>query len=302
MLNIHTGEADSFLYKVVRDDIYPFLGGGNKGRKIEYIARDIERTSSDAIVTTGGIQSNHCRAVALYAAYRKIKCTLVLHGSKKDFSCQGGNARVMRDTSVNCVFVDQAMDIGPAMDRAMTAYQNQGLNPYYLQGGGHTLEGGLAYIDAIEELKAYCIENDWSPHYIFHASGTGSTQSGILAGLDKHEFINTQVIGISVGRKREAAEKVVKEFYSELCEHHEISCTDRAVVVLDDYLCGGYGQANEAIENLSKRSLRDFGFMLDYTYTAKGFYGMQQYIKQNKLEGKNILFWHTGGVFNYLAE
>jgi 1-aminocyclopropane-1-carboxylate deaminase/D-cysteine desulfhydrase-like pyridoxal-dependent ACC family enzyme len=29
---------------------------------------------------------------------------------------------------------------------------------------------------------------------------------------------------------------------------------------------------------------------------------MLDYIKKNKLEDKNILFWHTGGIFNFLAE
>jgi D-cysteine desulfhydrase len=287
---------------VFRDDLYPFLGGGNKGRKMDYIAQDIFLNNANALVTTGGFQSNHCRAVAVFAAQHKMDCTLVLHGSQEDFNRQSGNAKIMRLSGVKIVFVEHANQIGDAMDKAMDDYKKSGLIPYYIWGGGHTLEGGLAYIDAVEELKIYCETNNWQPDYIFHASGTGSTQSGILAGLDKFGFETTKVVGISVGRKSEPATKIVDDFYKELCSHYTIICSNRESVVLDDYLMGGYGKYNEELKELSLNSVRTYGFTLDTCYTGKAFYGMLDYIKKNKLEDKNNLFWHTGGIFNFLAE
>lgn len=287
---------------VFRDDLYPFLGGGNKGRKMDAMAKDIFAKKANALVTTGGVQSNHCRAVAVFAAQYKMKCTLVLHGSKEEFLQQSGNAKIMRLSGAEIVFVEQASSIGLAMDNAMQQYTKEGDVPYYIWGGGHTLEGGLAYIDAIAELKQYCEENNWYPDYIFHASGTGSTQSGMLAGLDKYNFTDTQVIGISVGRKSEQATKIVDDFYKELCEHYKISCLNRASIVLDDYLMGGYAQYSDALKEMSLQSIQNYGFTLDTCYTGKAFYGMLDYCKQNQLEQKNILFWHTGGIFNFLAE
>src|SRR5690606_12521931 len=181
-------------YRVFRDDLYPFLGGGNKGRKMDAIAKDIFLKNASALVTTGGFQSNHCRAVAIFAAQYKMKCTLVLHGSKEDFEKQSGNAKITRLSGAEIIFVEETNQIGKAMDEAMNAYQANGFKPYYIWGGGHTLEGGLSYIEAVQELKAYCEVNNWQPDYIFHASGTGSTQSGIMAGLDKYGFNNTKVI------------------------------------------------------------------------------------------------------------
>jgi len=288
--------------RIFRDDLYPFLGGGNKGRKMDAIAKDIFLKNANALVTTGGIQSNHCRAVAIFAAQYKMKCTLVLHGSKVEFEKQSGNAKIMRLSGAEIVFVEEASQIGKAMDGAMRLYENNGFTPYYIWGGGHTFEGGLAYIDAVKELKEYCAENNWTPDYIFHASGTGSTQSGILAGLDKYDFENTKVIGISVGRKSEPATKIVDEFYKELCSHYNIDCSNRESIVLDDYLIGGYGQYNSELKELSLNSIKEYGFTLDTCYTGKAFYGMMDYIKNNKLEDKDILFWHTGGIFNFLAE
>lgn len=289
--------------RIVRDDLYPFLGGGNKGRKMDFIAKEIFRVKANALVTTGGIQSNHCRAVAVFAAQYGMRCTLVLHGDIKKFNEQSGNAKIMRDSGVDIIFTEDSNLIGELMNKTMDRYIEKGLSPYYIWGGGHNYEGGYAYIKAIKELAKYCKKNKWYPEYIFHASGTGSTQSGILAGLDKYlENIETKVIGISVGRKSEHATKIVGDFYKELCNNYKIEYLDREVVVLDDYLCGGYGKYNDRIKEISCKSVKEFGFTLDTCYTGKAFYGMQDFIKKNNLKNKKILFWHTGGVFNYLAE
>jgi D-cysteine desulfhydrase len=295
-------ESLSYNLRVFRDDLYPLLGGGNKSRKMNAIAKDIFLKNANALVTTGGFQSNHCRAVAVFAAQHKMKCTLVLHGSREEFEKQSGNAKIMRLSGAEIIFIDAGNQIGNAMDNAMAQYKNENLKPYYIWGGGHTLEGGLAYINAIKELKNYCNHNNWSPDYIFHASGTGSTQSGILAGLDKYGFDNTEVIGVSVGRKSQQATKIVDDFYNELRNHYTINGQSRKSIVLDDYLMGGYGQYNKDLKKLCLNSLKEYGFTLDTCYTGKAFYGMLDLIQKNNINNKNILFWHTGGIFNFLAE
>lgn len=286
---------------VLRDDLYPFLGGGNKGRKMDAIGEDIIRKGANALVTTGGIHSNHCRAVAVFAALHKMRCTLVLHGSAEQFSQQTGNAKIMRMSGAEIVFANEPSQIGSLMDSAMARYQRDSFVPYYIWGGGHTLDGGLAYIKAVEELKTYCENRKWWPNHIFLASGTGSTQAGILAGLDKYGM-EAKVVGISVGRKTDPATKVVSDFYKELGQYYQISLRQDPVIVLDDYLCGGYGQYNSGIKSLCDRSIKDFGFSLDTCYTGKAFYGMLDYIEKHDIQKENVLFWHTGGIFNFLAE
>lgn len=281
---------------VFRDDLYPFLGGGNKGRKITTIAEDIKSKGATAVVTTGGINSNHCRVTAVYAAQHGMQCTLVLHGCHKTFFRQQGNSQIMRDTNANLVFVDEPTEISDAMDKAMLSYSIAGYNPYYLWGGGHSLVGAKAYIDAIEELADFRDKTQWSPKYIYLASGTGSTQAGIMAGLDKYNFNNTTVIGISIARPKKSAEAIISKFYNELCLKYSIQPRQQTVVI-DDYLFGGYEKFNSGIAELSKNSLKKYGFILDTTYTGKAFYGMQNHV--NNIDD-DILFWHTGGLLNYL--
>ncbi|CAM1333938.1 1-aminocyclopropane-1-carboxylate deaminase/D-cysteine desulfhydrase [Tenacibaculum aestuariivivum] len=288
--------------RIFRDDLYPFLGGGNKGRKMEAIAKDIFSKKAKALVTTGGIQSNHCRAVSVFAAENKMDCTLVLHGSKEEFGKQSGNAKIMRLSGADIVFVDEASQIGSMMDIAMEQYKEKKSKPYYIWGGGHTLEGGLSYIKVVKELKQYCEKNNWFPKYIFHASGTGSTQSGLLAGLDKYGFNTTKVVGISVARNSNQATEIVSKFYEKLCQNYNINCTNKEIIVLDNYLMGGYEKYNSELKKLCINSIKDYGFTLDTCYTGKAFYGMLDYIKKNNINDNDILFWHTGGIFNFLAE
>lgn len=279
---------------IFRDDTYPALGGGNKARKMMSLHKKIVDGNYNAIVTTGGIQSNHCRATAVYCHKYNIKCTLVLHGNNDAFLTEFGNAKIIRNTPTHIIF-SEIDEISSNMDKSIEYYKNQGLNPFYLYGGGHTLEGAKAYIDIIEDL----IKNDYIPDYIFIASGTGSTHAGLLCGIAKFK-LKTEVVGISVGRQKNHAEKVVSSFVNELSKEYKISNKIGDIIVDDTFLCGGYGKYNADIEEISKNSLINYNIFLDTTYTGKTFYGMKKYIEQNNIKGK-ILFWYTGGIYNYLA-
>ncbi len=39
-----------------------------------------------------------------------------------------------------------------------------------------------------------------------------------------------------------------------------------------------------------------YGIPMDSTYTGKAFFGMKQYLKENHIEDKKVLFIHTGGT------
>ena len=282
-------------FAIFRDDNYPFLGGGNKARKMMALHKKIKKEKYKAMVTTGGIQSNHCRVTAVYCHKYNIDCTLVLHGDKNEFLTESGNAKIIRNTPSNIVF--SGIDaISSYMDNTMAHYKNQGANPFYLYGGGHTLEGAKAYIDVVQQLVDY----DYVPDYIFVPSGTGSTQAGLLNGIAKFK-LKTKVVGISVGRTKSNAEKVISDFTKDLSAKYKISNKIGEIIVDDTFLCGGYGKYNNDIEEISNNSLVDYNIFLDTTYTGKTFYGMKKYIERNAIKGK-ILFWYTGGIYNYLAK
>ena|SRR5690606_40966248 len=63
---------------VKRDDITPFALGGNKVRKLEFLAADALAQGADTLVTAGAIQSNHVRQTAALAARLGLGCVALL--------------------------------------------------------------------------------------------------------------------------------------------------------------------------------------------------------------------------------
>src|SRR3954449_8094894 len=74
-LTAHLGGAQLWAK---RDDCNSGLAyGGNKTRKLEYLVADALAQGCDALVSIGGVQSNHTRQVAAAAARAGLKCVLV---------------------------------------------------------------------------------------------------------------------------------------------------------------------------------------------------------------------------------
>src|SRR4051794_35431466 len=64
-----------------RDDLTGLETSGNKIRKLEYILADAVAAGADTLVTTGGFQSNHCRATAALGARLGMKVRLILRST-----------------------------------------------------------------------------------------------------------------------------------------------------------------------------------------------------------------------------
>lgn len=293
-------QIDNLALSVVRDDLFPFIGGGGKARKaVEYEVM-LREGDYNALVTCGGIQSNHNRAMALMAARNGWKCHLCIQGIEERFLQEKGNALLNRLSGAECELI-RPEDTAVAMDRAMEKLKAEGFNPYYVHGGGHDLPGGTSFVKAVEELKRQCEAEDYKPDYIFHASGTGSTQAGIVVGLEKVGWSDVKVVGISVARQQERGKQVIAEFANMLGEHYGMrkDFTDD-IIFSTDYLYGGYEQYTPEMSAYLERAMKETGLMFDTTYSGKGFYGMMDYVKKNQLDNKNIMFWHTGGLMNLM--
>ena len=288
---------DNQPIKVVRDDLYPQNGGGAKARKSSGYEKFINQKGYNALVTCGGVHSNHNRAIALMAMANGWKCHLVYHGSKAEFAKGKGNAGLVQMSGAYYEFADVA-NISNAMDSAMERFKFQGLKPYYLHGGGHDIPGATCFIDAISELKKQCEETHWKPDYIFHASGTGGTQAGLAVGLELAGWSDVKLIGISIARQQEKGKKVVVEFANKLSNYYGHSKYENEIYFNTDYLGDGYDVKQMELKNYIKNIYSQTGLLMDETYSGKAFYGMMQEIKKNGIQDKNILFWMTGGPLN----
>ena len=273
------------------------MGGGNKARKAINYERFLKRNGYNAVVTCGGIHSNHNRAIALMAMANGWKCHLVYHGSESEFNNGGGNAGLVKMSGATYDFFTPNK-ISDAMDAAMAEFVEQGLKPYYIHGGGHDLPGGEAFVDAVKELKAQCEKDNYKPAYIFVASGTGSMQAGMAVGLDLVGWNDVQLVGISIGRPKERGKNIVVDFANMLARHYSLNKDySESIIFNTDYIGKGYGKGSSAEKEFAKRVRKQTGLILDYTYSGRAMYGMMEYIKKNHITG-DVLFWMTGGPLN----
>lgn len=298
-LKVDSISIDNRTIKIVRDDLYPAVGGGNKARKAAYYERAMQMGGYDACVTTGGIQSNHNRAIALMCAKNGWRCHNIYHGTKERFESEKGNALLVRKSGASFEFVEAEM-IGPTMDAAMKRFREEGYNPMYIHGGGHDLPGGIALAEAVIELKGRCDEIGYKPQYIFHASGTGSTQAGIAVGLELVGWNDVKLIGISVARQKERGTQVIEDFANLLAEYYDLKQDFRGRISLNtDYLFGGYEKYTPEMSEYLDFIIRESGIMFDTTYSGKAFYGMMDFLRKNEIDAK-VMFWHTGGLMNLM--
>lgn len=286
--------------KIIRDDIFPFIGGGSKARKAIAYETFLRKGGYNAIVTCGGIQSNHNRAMALMCAKNGWKCHLCIQGDEKRFFNEKGNALLDRLSGAECELINAA-DTAIAMDRAMEKLKKEGYNPFYVTGGGHNLPGGTCFVDAVIELKRQCDNEHYKPDYLFLSSGTGSTQAGIVVGLDLVGWGDVKCMGISVARQQEKGIQVIAEFANLLANHYGLQkdYTDK-IFFNTDYLCGGYEKFTLEMKEYLDQITAKTGLVFSTTYSGKGFYGMMQEIEKYHLQDKNIVFWHTGGLMNVM--
>lgn len=280
---------------IKRDDLFPFSFGGNKARKGQLFFEEIEKNNCDCVVTYGTSSSNHCRIVANLAYSKNMPCYIIspIENYKETY-----NSKMIQMFNANIIQVP-VEQVHDTIEQTLSNLKNEGFNPYFIEGGGHGNIGTEAIVGCYNEIKQYEIENDITFDYIFFATGTGTTQAGLVCGkLMNHD--DSLIIGISIARKKPRGREVVldsiyKYLNSIEFKYHQEEI-EKATIFIDDYTGDSYGSSNEEIKKLIEYELKMHGLPLDTTYTGKAFFGMQDYIKKNEIKNKNILFIHTGGT------
>ena len=280
---------------IKREDLLPFSFGGNKARKAELFFGEIDRGGFDCIVTYGSSSSNHCRVVANMAAARGLPCSII---SPEEASERTYNSAMMELFGAE-ITVCPVQCVSATIESKLAALKAQGRNPYFIAGGGHGNIGTQAYVDCYEEIRHFEKEHRVHFDYIFHASGTGTTQAGLVCGqlIERDE---RRIVGISIARRNPRGRDVVLQSVRDYLDAHRVQVSEEdiqaATVFTDDYICGGYGVRSEDVHETIRMVMTRYGIPLDPTYTGKAFMGMLNYVRRESIQGKNILFIHTGGA------
>lgn len=284
-----------------RDDMIPFSFGGNKARKAAEFYKEIKNKDIDVVMTYGSNSSNHCRIIANMAAAMGLSCHIISPEENREILY---NTRLVEQFGAG-IETCPVSQVAETIDKRIKAYEKEGRKPYFITGGGHGNPGTESYVKAYQEIEAWEKENGIYFDYIFHASGTGATQAGLVCGQllseEKEEGNSVsrerKIVGISIAREEGRGREVVKDSIREyLGERFARLYREDALIFTDKYRCGGYGAYTDEIKNLIDKVMKQEGIPMDTTYVGKAFYGMLQYLQENKIDDKKVLFIHTGGT------
>jgi 1-aminocyclopropane-1-carboxylate deaminase len=287
-----------------RDDVSSGLAfGGNKTRKLEYLAADALAKGCDTLVSIGGIQSNHTRQVAAVAARLGLRCVLVQE-SWVDWDDpvydRVGNIQLSRIMGADVRLVDAGFGIGfkESWEQAIADVEAGGGTPYAIPAGASDHElGGLGYARWAAEVAEQELELGVTFHTIVVCSVTGSTQAGMVAGFAALDS-RRRILGIDASARpvetRAQVARIARATAELIGAEREIS--DIEIELDERYHAGTYGIPDEQTLNAIRLAGRLEGMITDPVYEGKSMAGLIDLVHHGEIgASSNVLYAHLGG-------
>ena len=287
-----------------REDVNSGLAfGGNKMRKLEYLAADALATGCDTLVSIGGVQSNHTRQVAAVAAHLGLKCVLVqehwVDWDEVNYE-KTGNILLSRIMGAKVKLDPAGFDIGfrDSWQKAIDEVISSGGKPYPIPAGasdhplgGHGFAGWAFEVEDQEKQLNIKFDN------VIVCSVTGSTQAGMIAGF-AHSNRAQSVFGIDASATVEKTWQQIKRIADRTSEMIDLGrkLTDDEIVLLDRWHDGIYGVAGPKTIEAIKLAASLEGMITDPVYEGKSMAALIDLVKEGYFkEGSRILYAHLGG-------
>lgn len=282
---------------VKRDDLTGIGFGGNKIRKLECLLAEAQANGAQMLITTGALQSNHCRQTSAVAAKFGLKCRLVLVGEEP--KQPSGNYLLDLLMGAEIIWTSRA-----ERDQTLRATFDQawieGERPFLIPYGGSNPIGAMGYVVAMQELAAQQVNPDW----IIFPSSSGGTQAGMALGARLTGY-KGKILGVSIEDKAEDLQKKVADLANEMADRLKLDeeFTPESILTNDDYLGAGYGVFSDLEKSAIQFFAKNAALFLDPVYTGRAAGAMMDLIKKQYLKpGETVLFWHTGGLPAIFAE
>lgn len=282
-----------------RDDALPFGFGGNKVRKLTVVGADALARGATTLITCGGVQSNHCRATASAAARLGLSCHIVANGAPQEHAT--GNALLMQLLGADVRYVATRQDREPMMQQVADEVRAQEGVPYVIPLGASNALGALGFARAIGEI----VRQATVPEVIMHASSSGGTQAGLLAGCALYE-VGARVVGISADDSVEAIRAEVLGICTDIEELLELPAGALGAAERFEadasFVGEGYGIPTEGSREAQRLAARHEAVFVDHWYTAKALSALIAYARAGQFrDGSSVMFWHTGGQVGLFA-
>ncbi len=297
-LSRHLGGPEIWIK---RDDCTVVATGGNKVRKLEWLAGEAMAQGADHIVTQGAVQSNHVRQTAAVARKLGMKCTALLeHRIETNDRDYLNSGNVLLDRLFDCTieYRQPGLDMNAEAEAKGQALRETGAKPYVIPGGGSNRVGALGYVSCAQELMQQADEMDLRIDRIVTATGSAGTHAGLVVGLQGCNA-GIPVLGIGVRNPKDRQEAAVHKLAELTAEYVGVQGgIPRAAVEANcDYVGPGYGMPTEGMKEAVLMLARLEGVLLDPVYSGKAMAGLIDLIRKGAFgKHERIVFLHTGGA------
>lgn len=286
---------------IKRDDVMELAHGGNKTRKLEYALADALNKGAQAVVTQGGLQSNHVRQTCSGAAKVGLECHVILSNPVPEMEAElMGSGNYLMDQLMGARIYHAENGRDSVVESVLKDLTAAGKNPYNIPAGASNGIGSLGYVNAARELITQWDDMGIKPSHVYTASGSCGTQAGLLMGLRYFGNSTTQVVGVSVsgpGASLEERTRNVLTMISNTAVIPRALVADRDVYVNDEYVGTGYGRPTDAGIAAMRALAENEGVILDPIYTGKCMSGMLDMLGNKKIDdARDVVFLHTGGA------
>ncbi|MCT9821573.1 1-aminocyclopropane-1-carboxylate deaminase [Microbacterium sp. W1N] len=291
-----------------REDVNSGLAfGGNKVRKLEYIVPDVLASGADTLVSIGGYQSNHTRAVAAVAAHLGLKARLVQEKWvpwDDPTNDKVGNILLSRMMGADSRLDDAGFDIGirDSWKQALEEVQASGGTPYAIPAGAseHRL-GGLGFanwaFEVAEQEKQLGVFFDT----IVVCTVTGSTHAGMIAGfaaLEDLTGVKRRVLGIDASATLAKTTDQVARIARSTAELIELGrdLRDDEIQVLEGWAGDLYGIPVDSTMAAMALGAQLEAMITDPVYEGKSLAGLIDLVKSGDIsKDSTVLYAHLGG-------
>ena len=284
---------------VKRDDLLGLAGGGNKTRKLEFLMADAIGKGARAVITTGAVQSNHCRLTAAAATREGLECHLVLeervaNSYRRDGSGNNFLFHLLGVTSITVV--PGGTDLAGAMEQVRVDLEGRGVQAYVIPGGGSNPIGALGYVSCADEILSQSFEMGVAFDAVVCASGSGGTHAGLLAGFIPQGGPPLEGVSVRFDSERQVG-RLGPLLSDTLALLGHAAPETLPIVVHDGYVGEGYSIPTDGMVEAVQLVARTEAILLDPVYTGKAMAGVIDLVRQGHWEaGQDILFVHTGGA------
>jgi L-cysteate sulfo-lyase len=286
---------------VKRDDCTGLALGGNKTRKLEFLIAEALARKATAIISEGGLQSNHVRQTAAAAAKAGLACHLVLdHAVPVTTQIYRGNGNLLLDRVLGAEIhlCDPGEKRATRIARLIETLRAKGETPVHIPTGGSNATGALGYAAAALELLQQAQARALRIDHVMVASGSGGTQAGLILGMALAGS-NVPVTGIDIDHDPEHVLTLVRDITQAAAEKVGLGAAipSSAFQLARGYAAPGYGQPNAGMIEAVQMLARLEGIVLDPVYTGKAMAGLIDLVRKGTFGAdETVVFIHTGGA------